>query len=232
MGRNTGRGVLPRRVELDMSAIMNMEQKNSLQNLVTCITDGMQNDLRNSLETLGANHNPSEEGIKPPQPIYAMVPNPRSPKYQHLFGSKDNGSESNQDSQLVPPAPIPPSSQTPLTIPKSVEEASQMSGKSENEILSSSLCELRREVLVYFGKWRTNVLRRIGDMVIKGGGTGGVPAGQGPQQALGAAKRSNKFPSTKAATKPTGKPFPNVASLSNSYDMLCGFWGPFNVHFI
>ncbi|KAK7753861.1 hypothetical protein SLS62_004227 [Diatrype stigma] len=219
MGRNSGRNAPPRRVELDMSAIMSMDQKNSLQNLVTSITDEMQNNLRNSFETLSAAHDPFETGINTPMPVYSMIPNPRSAKYQHLYGSKDNGTETDQGTQLVPPAPILPPGQPLLTIPKSVEEASQFSGKSVDDILSSSVAELKKEVLAYFGKWRANVLRRIGDMIIKGGGTGGIPAGQGPQQAPGAAKRPHKFLPTKAATKSSGPDPITVASNEALVDL-------------
>ncbi len=222
MGRNnSGRGALPKRVELDMSAIMNMEQKNSLQNLVTSIMEDMQRDLRDSFDNMGVGYDPSEEGIKPPKALCNMVPNPRSVKYRHLFSNKDNGDLDAHVPQLVPPAPILPPSLTSLTIPKSVDEASQMSGKSENEILSSSLSELKRDALAYFTKWRTNVQRRTGDMVIKGSGAGGAPAGQGPQQTQGTARRSHRFPPARFVAKPNGEPSPTVGLSSAWNSMLC-----------
>ncbi|RYP31662.1 hypothetical protein DL767_005669 [Monosporascus sp. MG133] len=232
MGRNSnlGRGAFPRRVELDVAAIMNLEQKNSLQVLINNITDDMQKDLCTIFDNLGTDRDPSDEGLKPPKAIFNLIPNPRSPKYRHLYSSKDNGTDETQDAKIVSPEPIMPPAPTlppapvmppaftlspsqPLwTIPKSAEEASLMSGKTENEILSDSLSELKKDLLVYFGKWKANVQKRLSDMTIKGNGTGGVPAGQGQQQGPGTARPKNKPNQGRAAIKQGGTDPATLAS--------------------
>ncbi|RYP54033.1 hypothetical protein DL768_001035 [Monosporascus sp. mg162] len=218
MGRNSnlGRGSFPRRAELDVTAIMSAEQKNSLQVLINSILDDMQKDLCAIFDNLGTDRDPSEEGIKPPKATFNLIPNPCSVKYRHLYSSKDNDTEETQDAKIVSPEPIilpapilPPAftlspSQPLLTIPKSAEEASLMSGKTENEILSDSLSELKKDLLVYFGKWRANVQKRLSDMAIKGNGIGGVPAGQGQQQEPGTARPKNKPNQGRAAIKQGG----------------------------
>ncbi|KAI0013283.1 hypothetical protein F4779DRAFT_625419 [Xylariaceae sp. FL0662B] len=173
MGRhNAGRGHQSRRVELDLSAMLNVEQKIQLQQLINAIIDDMQKRIRENFDDLTiAAPVPSNQGIQPPKPTWNYIPNPRSEKYRDLYA----GTGLDDDNST-------------LSIPKSAEEASKMAQKTEAEILAFSIAEIKRDALAHFGKWRVNVLRRISDIVIKNGGTGGNIGnigGQGPQQTPG-----------------------------------------------
>lgn len=207
MAPNKGGRAPARRNDLDMSAAMNMEQKNTLQNLVTVILDGMQREIREVFDTIGNDKDESELGIDPPKPSWNLIPNPRSVKYAHMYGkrplgtgangatsgmtaaSDNNGINAATQKENVKPgtdasaAPAALATPTPLwVLPRSVEDATRMSSKDEKEILTSSMIELKRDALTQFGKWRTVVLRRVGDIVIKNGGNGGNVASQGQQQ--------------------------------------------------
>ncbi|KAI1083810.1 hypothetical protein F5B20DRAFT_568449 [Whalleya microplaca] len=167
MGRHhAGRGHHPKRVELDLSAMLNVEQKVQLQQLITTIVDDMHMRIRDYFDNLTvAVRVASDQGIQPPKPVWNYVTNPRSEKHRDMYGGTGltNGNST-------------------LAIPKSVEEANKISLKTESEILAFSVAEMKRDSLAHFGKWRANVLRRTSDIVIKNGGTGGNVGGQGPQQ--------------------------------------------------
>ncbi|KAI3327991.1 DUF726-domain-containing protein [Xylariaceae sp. AK1471] len=70
-----------------------------------------------------------------------------------------------------------------LTIPKTPEDATANSKKTELELAIASLTELKRDALGHFGKWRGLVFKRLQEIVVKNGGTGGNVVRQGPQQA-------------------------------------------------
>ncbi|OTA57263.1 DUF726-domain-containing protein [Hypoxylon sp. EC38] len=52
--------------------------------------------------------------------------------------------------------------------------------KTDVDVLLSSVSELKRDAIAHFSKWRANVLKRIGDITIKNGGTAGNVGGQQP----------------------------------------------------
>ncbi|KAK7980088.1 hypothetical protein PG989_012545 [Apiospora arundinis] len=244
-GSNRG-GPGIRRFDLDLSAMLNHEQRQQLQQLVFNIMDTMQRNLRDIFDTMGPPTTDSKteatsetvqpeplRGIQTPAATWAIIPNPRSLKYAHLFGlepvmpvaeTKDDEKESDEKDkekdkdakegkdgkekekekpkppkkeppkpELVPPAPIIPpalialASQQEggiLSIPTSIEQATAMVKRDETDVITSSMVELKRDALTHIGKWRSNILRRMGDINIKNGGNGGnvAPAGQGPQQ--------------------------------------------------
>ncbi|KAI1802738.1 DUF726-domain-containing protein [Daldinia bambusicola] len=68
----------------------------------------------------------------------------------------------------------------PIKLPQSPDEVRHLYQKTENDILTSSLAELKKDALAHFGKWRVNLLKRIQDIVIKNGGTAGNIGGQAP----------------------------------------------------
>ena len=224
MGRNAfSTRAQPKRVELDMSAIMNMDQKNSLQLLINNILEDMQKDLRDVFDNLGADYDESEDGIKIPQVICCSIPNPRSAKYQDPSVDKENVAENHGRAPLPAPsacAPIVPPHGMPPAMPRSVEEAVQMSGKTINEARISSLSDLKRDALGFFGKWRANVQRRVGDMIIKGGGTAGLSAGQGPQQPMNATRRPNRAPPGGGGRRVAGEKSPQNDCSRSSSSML------------
>jgi hypothetical protein len=223
MGRNQhnmgGRGHLFKRNELDLSAMMNLEQKNQLQALINTIMDGMQTHIRDVFDNIGDGRDKSEVGIDPPKPTWNLIPNPFSHKYAHLYGNKPLTPDSSTDgpkegakekpkaSNLEPPAPYIPPSVTRLELPNSHEEASAIFGKKdENEIMTATMNEMKRDVLAYLGKWRQNVLRRTGDITIKGPGNAGNVASQGPPPSAGNARRTATAPRGRP-TRPSGKFF-------------------------
>ena len=217
MGRNAyPTRAQPKRVELDMSAIMNMEQKNALQLLINSILEDMQKDQRDVFDNLGAGYDESEEGIKTPQVICCTIPNPRSAKYQDLLADKENSTENHGRADQLAPSICAYTFAPCLNlsyIPRSVEEAIRMSGKTISEARISSLSDLKRDALGFFGKWRAAVQRRVGDMVIKGGGTAGLPVSQGPQQPMNAIRRPTRVPPEKAARKTIGEQSPQAGHL-------------------
>ncbi|KAK8078157.1 hypothetical protein PG996_004327 [Apiospora saccharicola] len=240
-GAGGPRGAPPtKRFDLDLSAMLNNEQRQQLQQLIFTIMDTMQRTLRDVFDTMRTTptttKGPGEplEGIQTPAATWAVVPNPRSPKYAHLFGmeplvpvvenkddekeaeekdkDKENSKEAKEGKEkekpkprkeppkpdLVPPAPIIPpalialASQQEggaLSIPQSIEQATAMVKRDETDVITSSMVELKRDALTHIGKWRSNILRRMGDITIKNGGNGGNVVSQGPQHAPGNANR-------------------------------------------
>ncbi|KAH9907995.1 hypothetical protein F4778DRAFT_777365 [Xylariomycetidae sp. FL2044] len=195
MGRSHGKGgYVARRPDLDLSAMLNMEQKINLQKLIDSTLDGIQHQLRDNLDKLGHDQVLLADDIQPPKPAFNLIPNPRSEKYKHLYG--DIGMDKKFDLEdpeslraIMLPQPVIASLPPCLTLPKSPEEATANAGKTENELIVSSLSELKRDLLGHFGKWRNNVTKRLADIVIKNGGTGGNIVGQGSQHAPGNARR-------------------------------------------
>ncbi|KAL7623992.1 hypothetical protein AAE478_005549 [Parahypoxylon ruwenzoriense] len=180
MGRHhTNRPRLPKRVELDLSAAMNMEQKFQLQRLANAIVDDMQNQVSETFDNLGPGLVAPDQGINPPKAVCTTIPNPRSEKYRQLYGDIDleneDGEPTGQADTAAAKAPKPR-----WKPPKSPEDALEMYKGSETEVLISSVSELKRDALTHFGKWRVNVLRRIQDIIIKNGGTGGNVSGRAP----------------------------------------------------
>ncbi|KAI1438643.1 DUF726-domain-containing protein [Xylaria sp. CBS 124048] len=96
----------------------------------------------------------------------------------------------NFDKMTIPQVPCtegisaPKAPNPTLTIPKTPEQAMADSDRTDAELAIASLTELRRDALGHFGKWRGLVFKRMQEIIIRNGGTGGNVARQGPQQAL------------------------------------------------
>ncbi|KAI0910252.1 DUF726-domain-containing protein [Ustulina deusta] len=131
-----------KRPEIDLSAMLNIEQMKQLQVLVGAIMDELQTQVRDNFDKMTIPPVDPTEGIAAPKP------------------------------------------RPTLTIPKSPDEATAYSKKTEIELAMASLSELKRDALGHFGKWRGLVFKRLQEIVIKNGGTGGNVVRQGPQQAL------------------------------------------------
>ena len=217
MGRNnTAARAQPKRVELDMSAIMNMDQKNSLQLLLNSILEDMQRELRDVFDNLGDGFDESEAGIKTPKITCCSIPNPRSAKYQDTSG--DKGNENHSQAPKKTSSTGAPAAQS--TIPRSMEEAIRLSGKTIKETRISSLSDLKRDALGAFGKWRANVQRKVGDMIIRGSGSAGLPAGQGPQQPTSAIRRPTRIPPEQGAKRINGERNPQISIMPSRNNML------------
>ncbi|KAI1136668.1 DUF726-domain-containing protein [Hypoxylon sp. FL0543] len=52
--------------------------------------------------------------------------------------------------------------------------------KTDTDIIQSSVSELKNDALAHFSKWRLNLMKRMGDIVIKNGGTPGNVVSQQP----------------------------------------------------
>lgn len=192
---NPTRGRPPKRIELDLSACINVEQKFQLQKLIAAIVDDMHKQIRDSFENLSSGHVKPGQGINPPKAVCNTVPNPRSEKYRHLYGSTAVGQNNNSDSRKENAKPNHQATTTTRSLdpmwrlPKSPEEVRHLYQKTEHDVLVSSIFELKRDAQAHFGKWRVNLLKRTQDIVIKNGGTTGNVGGQLPQ-APGNARRS------------------------------------------
>lgn len=195
----SGRGSQPpKRTDIDLSAILSIDQKLQLQQLMVNTLDTMQKSLRDTFDLMDQNRGASCEGIQPPLAVSCTLPNPRSAKYAHLYGLtplitdmdpkeyQEKDKEKEKDGKPVPkeaakvnPAPSAPTyspallalaGEGLLKIPKSIVEASAMTRKDENEALTAGMLELKRDALTHFGKWRGSVVRRLGEIIIKDGG--------------------------------------------------------------
>ncbi|KAI0459007.1 DUF726-domain-containing protein [Xylaria acuta] len=134
-----------KRPEIDLSAMLSIEQMKQLQVLVMAIMDELQMQVRDNFEKMTITPVEPTEGIAAPK-------------------------------STAKPKPA-------LTIPKSPDEAIASSKRTETELVMASLSELKRDALGHFGKWRGLVFKRLQEVVIKHGGTGGNVVRQGPQQA-------------------------------------------------
>ncbi|KAI2784098.1 DUF726-domain-containing protein [Daldinia loculata] len=78
---NPTRGRPPKRIELDLSACINVEQKFQLQKLIAAIVDDMHKQIRDSFENLSSGHVKPGQGINPPKAVL-----PKSPEeVRHLY---------------------------------------------------------------------------------------------------------------------------------------------------
>ncbi|KAI0853736.1 DUF726-domain-containing protein [Daldinia vernicosa] len=64
---NPSRGRPPKRIELDLSACINVEQKFQLQKLISIIVEDMHKQIRDSFENLSPGHVKPDQGINPPK---------------------------------------------------------------------------------------------------------------------------------------------------------------------
>ncbi|KAI1330530.1 DUF726-domain-containing protein [Xylariaceae sp. FL0255] len=197
-----GKAFLTKRPEIDLSAMLNHEQLKQLNVIMTAIMDDMQTQLRDNFDKLIVPRVEPTEGIVVPKAITLSVPNPRSDKYRGQYGDiglpleKLDFDDRDALKRIMKQQPANPDPLTPkptLTIPRSAEEATENAKKTELELVTSSLSEMKRDALGHFGKWRGNVFKRLHEIVIKHGGTGGNIARQPPQQArgLGAVRRGS-----------------------------------------
>ncbi|KAK7948976.1 uncharacterized protein PG986_009862 [Apiospora aurea] len=218
-GPGGARGPPPtKRFDLDLSAMLNNEQRQQLQQLIFAIMDTMQRNLRDVFDTMGPGT--TTTATRPGEPLDGIQTpcgylghHPESQKCQNKDDEKE-ADEKDKDKEskdvkekekpkprkeppkpeLVPPAPIIPpalialareSEGGALAIPKSIQEATAMVKRDEVDVITSSMVELKRDALTHIGKWRSNILRRMGDITIKNGGNGGNVVSQGPQHAPG-----------------------------------------------
>ncbi|KAI1354168.1 DUF726-domain-containing protein [Xylaria sp. FL0043] len=130
-----------KRPEIDLSAMLSIEQMKQLQVLMMAIMDELQMQVRDNFDKMTITPVEPTEGIAAPKP------------------------------------------RPTLTIPKSPDEATAYSKKTEIELVVASLTELKRDALGHFGKWRGLVFKRLQEIIIRNGGTGGNVVRQGPQLA-------------------------------------------------
>ncbi|KAI0161383.1 DUF726-domain-containing protein [Xylariaceae sp. FL1272] len=205
------RPVPVKRPEIDLSAMFNHEQAKQFEVLMCAVMDDMQGQIRDNFDKLTLTQVDPAEGIAPPKAVVLSVPNPRSDKYRCQYGDiglplkKPDFDDREALRQMMKShsvnlvgLPISPT----LTIPKTVDEATANSKKSEVELITFSLSEMKRDALSHFGKWRGNVFRRMHDIVIKNGGNGSNVARQVQQQAPGNATRGGSSARARAARPP------------------------------
>ncbi|KAI1781032.1 hypothetical protein F4818DRAFT_436226 [Hypoxylon cercidicola] len=96
---NQSKSRQPRRTELDLSAVINVEQKFQLQRLIIAILDDMQKQIREVHEDLTPAQVAPDQGINPPQATCLTIPNPRSEKYRDMFADTDQGKVTNLDTE-------------------------------------------------------------------------------------------------------------------------------------
>ncbi|KAK5631276.1 hypothetical protein RRF57_006990 [Xylaria bambusicola] len=173
--------------EVDLSAMLNIEQMKQLQVLMGAIMDELQTQVRDTFDKMTITPVESTQGIAAPKVVVLSVPNPGSDKYRSQYGDIGIPVEKPdfEDCELLlqimkshsvsknvaKPRPI-------LTIPKSQDEATAFSKKTEIDLAMASLTELKRDALGHFGKWRGLVFKRLQEIVIKNGGTGGNVTGE------------------------------------------------------
>lgn len=191
--QHQSKGRQPRRiVELDLSAVINNEQKLQLQRLVTTIVDEQQKQLHENFDNLTPDRVLHGQGINPPKAICMSIPNPRSEKYRNTYSNSDSIQTTASTSTATPNTKkenVKPTQEVEATTaatlpiwraPNSPEDLQAMFGMTDVDVLLSSVSELKRDALAHFSKWRGIVLKRIGDIVIKNGGTPGNVCGHQP----------------------------------------------------
>ncbi|TRX92889.1 hypothetical protein FHL15_006295 [Xylaria flabelliformis] len=187
-----------KRPEIDLSAMLSVEQMKQLQVLVVAIMDELQLQVRENFEKMTITPVEPTEGITTPKVTVLSVPNPASDKYRSQYGDigipieKPDFENRELLLQIMKFRPINHNTAKPkpvLTIPKSPDEATANSKRTETELAMASLTELKRDALGHIGKWRGLVFKRLQEVVIKNGGTSGHVVRQGPQQAPGNARR-------------------------------------------
>ncbi|KAI1130336.1 DUF726-domain-containing protein [Nemania abortiva] len=187
-----------KRPEVDLSAMLNVEQMKQLQVLMMAIMDEIQTQIRENFDKMTITPVGLTEGITAPRAVVLSVPNPGSDKYRNQYGDigipieRPDFDDRELLLQIMKSHPIAQNTtkhKPTLTIPKSPDEATANSKRTEIELAMASLTELKRDALGHFGKWRGLVFKRLHEIVIKNGGTGGHVVRQGPQHALGNARR-------------------------------------------
>ncbi|KAI1820961.1 DUF726-domain-containing protein [Xylaria intraflava] len=144
-----------KRPELDLSAMLNPEQANQFQLLMSDIMEEISGQIRDNFDKMTIPQVEPTEGITAPKIMKS-----------HLIDDKSAG-----------PQPA-------LTLPKTPEETIASTKKTEAELIISSLTELKRDALGHVSKWRMLVYKRMQEITIKNGGTSGNVVRQGPQLSL------------------------------------------------
>ncbi|KAI0402127.1 DUF726-domain-containing protein [Xylaria palmicola] len=201
-----------KRPEIDLSAMLNVEQLKQLQVLFMAIMDELQAQIRDNFDKMALAPVDPTEGIAAPSVMVLSVPNPGSEKYRSQYGNIGIPVEQPdfEDRELLlrimKSHPATQGSARPkgpkplLTVPKSPDEATAISKRTELELAMASLTELKRDALGHFGKWRGLVFKRLQEIVIKNGGTGGHVVRQGSQHAPGNTRRAGLTARGSAAT--------------------------------
>lgn len=202
-----------KRHEIDLSAMLSIEQMKQLQVLMIAIMDELQVQIRENFDKMTIHPVEPNEGITPPAAAVLSVPNPGSEKYRSMYGDigipieKPDLEDRDLLLQIMKYRPVNQNTAKPkpiLTIPKSPDEATANSKRTETELAKDSLTELKRDALTHFGKWRGLVLKRLHEVVIKNGGTSGNVVRQGPQQPAGNPRRVGSIVRGSSA-RPAGK---------------------------
>ena len=203
-----------KRPEVDLSAMLSVEQLKQLQVLLGAIMDELQMQVRDTFDKMNITPVAPTEGMATPKIVVLSVPNPASDKYRSQYG--DIGIPSDKPDfedydlllQIMKAHSVnhgTVNNRAALTIPKSQDDATFVSKKTETELAMASLTELQRDALGHFGKWRGLVHKRLQEIVIKNGGTGGNVVRQGPQQAPGNARRVGGIVRGSTAARQPGK---------------------------
>lgn len=200
-----------KRLEVDLSAMLSVEQMKQLQVLMVAIMDEIQAQVRDNFDKMTITPIEPTEGITAPRAVVLSVPNPGSDKYRSQYGDIgipiDRPDFEDRDLllQIMKSHPVNQHATKPkplLTIPKSHDEATASSKRSEVELAIASLTELKRDALGHFGKWRGLVFKRLQEVVIKNGGTAGNAVRQEPRN-----DKRVGFVARGSSARPTGKLF-------------------------
>lgn len=175
-GANRGR-TMPKRLEIDLSSVLSEAQQQQLNRLINGAADEIQKHILLNLDLLTPAQVAPNEGIQPPKVTCTLIPNPNSQKYRDKYIDTDQAQTDGPQPQRdnVKPAHQHGKHLDPpkWRLPNSPEEALEIYGKTEKDILIQSVEETKREILTHFAKWRHIVQRRMMDIVIKNGGTSG-----------------------------------------------------------
>ncbi|KAJ8106668.1 hypothetical protein ONZ43_g6985 [Nemania bipapillata] len=182
-----------KRPEIDLSAMLSVEQKKQLEVLMISIMDTIQVQVRDNFEKMTITPVKPTEGIAAPKAIVLSVPNPGSEKYRSQYGnigipvSRPDFDDRDVLLQIMRSHPANQNTAKPrpaLTIPKSPDEATASSKRTESELAMASLTELKRDALGHFAKWRGLVTKRLmQEVIIKNGGNSGPVIRQGQHHA-------------------------------------------------
>lgn len=226
------RGFPFKRPEIDLSAVLSVEQMKQLEILMIKIMDELQIQVRDSFDKMRITPVEPTEGITAPKAIVLSVPNPGSDKYRNQYGNigipvtRPDFDDREVLLQIMKSHPVNQNTAKPkpiLTIPKSPDEATASSKRTETQLAIASLTELKRDALGHIGKWRGIVLKRLREVVIKNGGNSGQAVRQGPHyQTPGDARRSG-FAARGSCARPTGEFFYGDCRYTSSFDSLFPF---------
>lgn len=96
---NQSKNRTPKRVDLDLTAVMDVNQKFQFQRLINAILDDMQKQIREVYDDLTPIEIAPDHGINPPKAICLTIPNPRSEKYRDMFADPDQDKATDLDAK-------------------------------------------------------------------------------------------------------------------------------------